>query len=145
MPRPNLKPTVCNICGGKVVFVNFKAHTSKAKRGSRPKYLCTKCGAYVFTHKNNPHLALGLLANFSMRQLRAECHKYFDRKWEDHDDRIIAYALLAEKMNIPLEECHFGYMTHEQLVQALEILRNEDGIYRVLNGLDRSEPSGKKL
>lgn len=43
---PPKRPTVCNLCGGRVEYVpNRKVYG--IKRGSGWCYRCTECGAYV--------------------------------------------------------------------------------------------------
>ena len=43
-------PTVCNLCGGKVIYTS-NARIYGKEYGSGKCYLCTNCGAYVGTHK----------------------------------------------------------------------------------------------
>ena len=58
----NFYPKKCNICNGDVIYIsNSKIHGKEY--GSGKCYYCTKCGAYVGTHKTNPRKALGILAN----------------------------------------------------------------------------------
>ena len=59
-------PTVCNLCGGKVIYTS-NARIYGKEYGSGKCYLCTNCGAYVGTHKPRPREALGLLADAKMR------------------------------------------------------------------------------
>lgn len=132
MGRPDLRPKKCNLCGGPVVFEKVPRYVFESGR----RYICTQCGAYVGTHKKHPRNAMGSLANFTMRELRKACHILFDKKWTTYEERDIEYQKLASKLKIPFEECHFGYMDTKQLTKALEILRSEDPVYRVLHGLD---------
>lgn len=60
-------PKICNICGGKVIYCS-NAEIYGVEYGSGKCYLCTKCGAYVGTHKPRPKEALGLLADEQMRK-----------------------------------------------------------------------------
>lgn len=101
--------------------------------GSGKCYFCTKCGAYVGTHKPRPKEALGILGNAEMREMKMKCHELFDRKWKNeqtskkrHSARKKAYRDLASSLNIPVEECHFGYFDMVMLNKAYEILRLEN-------------------
>lgn len=116
-------PTVCNICGGKVDYVSNEEIYGR-KYGSGYAYLCSRCGAYVGTHKPQPKVALGILANADMRRLKIECHDMFDSIWKTSGDRASLYEWLANEMGIPLKDCHFGYFDLQQLNRAKEILKN---------------------
>lgn len=126
----DLYPTVCNLCGGKVLYISNSQIYGK-EYGSGKCYCCTKCFAYVGTHKPRPKEALGLLADAEMRELKKECHAIFDKKWmhqpsskKRHLARQAAYAELAKELNIPVEECHFGYFDKETLSKVLVLLKN---------------------
>lgn len=121
----NLRPTVCNLCGGRVVYTS-NAKIYGKEYGSGRCYLCTKCRAYVGTHKPRPRDAMGLLANSEMRELKKVCHALFDPLWmgkpKAHKKRNDLYYWLSKQMNIPYAECHFGYFDIEQLERAWQIL-----------------------
>lgn len=122
----DLYPTVCNLCGGPVVYTS-NAEIYGREYGSGKCYLCTQCGAYVGTHKPRPREALGVLADDRMRKGKMACHSVFDSMWHGkkkaHKKRRDLYAWLAKQMEIPIEDCHFGYFNLEQLKQAYRILR----------------------
>ena len=126
-----LQPTICNICGGKVIYTsNSKIYGREY--GSGKMYFCTECDAYVGTHIPRPKEAFGILANEEMRQMKMKCHELFDTLWESepssrkkHIARQKAYKDLAKKLNIPVEECHFGYFDMDMLNKAYEILKTE--------------------
>ena len=121
----DLYPKVCNLCGGEVVYIS-NAWVYGKEYGSGRCYFCTKCGAYVGTHKVRPMQAMGILADKEMRDMKMKCHDLFDAKWKgkskQHHARDLAYTRLAKKMGIPKEECHFGYFDIEQLNKAYKIL-----------------------
>ena len=125
----NERPTVCNLCGGKVVLTRNSEIYGKSY-GSGYCYLCTECGAYVGTHKKRPYDALGILADKEMRQMKMKCHDLFDQKWKSkksqHHARELAYERFAKKMGIPVTECHFGYFDLDKLNQAYSILVGEN-------------------
>lgn len=58
-------------------------------------------------------------------KLRSIAHEEFDSLWMEGPyplKRADAYEWLAEKMGIPLLECHFALFNREQLLQVLEIM-----------------------
>lgn len=129
----NLYPTKCNICNGKVILTDNNKIYGK-KYGSGKIYFCTKCKAYVGTHKPRPTEALGLLANNEMRTMKKKCHDLFDKLWkneptskERYKARQRAYRELARLLNIPLEECHFGYFDLSMLIKAYNLLSERVG------------------
>ena len=124
----NTKPTKCNLCGGVVVYASNSVIYGK-EYGSGKCYLCKECGAYVGTHRPRPTEALGLLADKEMRDMKMKCHDLFDKKWKSeknsrkrHIARRKAYAELADKLNISVNECHFGYFDINMLNKAYGIL-----------------------
>ena len=118
----DLCPTKCNLCGGEVVYQSNSLIYGK-EYGSGKCYFCLQCGAYVGTHKPRPKEALGILANREMRHMKSLCHDVFDRMWNDSVERTELYIELANALNIPVEECHFGYFNLSMLNKAYAILR----------------------
>lgn len=124
-----LKPTKCNICGEETVIYTSNKVIYGKEYGSGKCYYCTNCGAYVGTHKPRPEEALGLLATKEMRDMKMRCHDLFDAMWrnienkkEQHKARNKAYKRLARELNIPVEECHFGWFDMNMLTKAYDIL-----------------------
>ena len=124
----DLKPTKCNICGGTVIFTS-NSRLYGREYGSGKMYYCTQCGAYVGTHKPRPEEALGILGNKEMRDMKMRCHALFDTKWKNeptsrkrHIARKNAYRWLADKLEIPVDDCHFGYFNMDTLNKAFKIL-----------------------
>lgn len=126
----DLHPTRCNICGGHVVFTSNATIYGK-EYGSGKCYLCQSCGAYTGTHRPRPREALGLLADEPMRKGKVLCHDLFDAMWKGkrkaRKKRKDLYAWLADRMGIPVEECHFGYFDIHQLRRAYFILKTAQG------------------
>lgn len=125
----DLQPTKCNICNGKVIFTSNRIIYGK-EYGSGKCYYCMDCGSYVGTHKPRPQEAFGILADKEMRAMKRICHELFDRQWENEPTirerstaRKKAYRMLAEKLSIPVEECHFGYFDLAMLKRAYEVLQ----------------------
>lgn len=121
----DLYPKKCNICGGDVGLVKNSTIYRKSY-GSGYAYLCQNCGAYVGTHKNDRKKAMGILSNSEMRKWKVRCHEIFDSFWKGkaraQRKRQALYDWLAKKMEIPVEECHFGYFNLEQLKKVHKIL-----------------------
>ena len=124
----NLHPTICNLCGGKVIFTSNILVYGK-NYGSGKCYYCTNCHAYVGTHVPRPNEALGILSNKEMRNWKMKCHHRFDSFWKRfssskkrHSARNRAYKRLAEELGIPVEECHFGWFDLDMLKKAYQIL-----------------------
>lgn len=130
--RMNLQPVECNICGGKVIYTS-NAKIYHREYGSGKMYFCTECGAYVGTHISRPKEAFGILGNAEMRSMKMKCHRLFDRQWENeptsrrkHLARRKAYEELAARLNIPVNECHFGYFDMDMLVKSYNLLSQEE-------------------
>ena len=122
----DLHPTKCNLCGGKVIFTS-NARIYGKEFGSGKCYLCTSCYAYVGTHSPRPKEAMGILANSEMRSWRHDCHNMFDLLWKNQEypakARKALYIWLAKEMEIPHDECHFGYFDLYRLRKAYRILQ----------------------
>lgn len=123
--KADLEPKTCNLCGGRVEYTrleNVYGRYLKYHRNSDYCYHCTECGAVVGTHKNDPKKALGVLANEEMADERQACHDLFDKFWKNREERTVFYQKLANEMEIPMEECHFGWFSLEELKKAHKIL-----------------------
>ena len=118
----DLKPKICNLCGGDVIFTSNSIIYGK-EFGSGYCYCCIKCGAYVGTHEPYPDRAYGILANTEMREKKRVCHSMFDKMWTTKGERNLLYRRLAKQMEIPKHKCHFGYMDIPQLDEAILILK----------------------
>ena len=115
-------PRKCPFCDVKVQYVSNSEIYGK-EYGNGKCYLCKKCDAYTGVH-NNTDVALGVLANKQMRQLKIQCHEIFDKLWKNSRQRNEMYYKLSEKMNISRKHCHFGHFDTEELKKALQILKS---------------------
>ena len=113
------KPTKCNLCGGKVIY----NQASKEKSVSGFVYYCTECHAWVGTYPHDKEIAYGPLANFETRKMRAEIHDWFDKLWKNHNERQAMYQKLANELGIPVDECHFGQLSDDDLQRAYTIVK----------------------
>ena len=123
-------PKTCNLCGGTVIFTS-NAVIYGREYGSGRCYLCTKCGAFVGTHKPWPREAMGLLADARMRKGKKLCHSLFDPFWRGkpkaQKKRQDLYFWLSTQLDIPFEDCHFGHFDLERLRAAYRILLGIQG------------------
>lgn len=129
----DLFPKMCNLCGGTVIFTSNSEIYGK-EYGSGKCYLCIQCFAYVGTHEPRPQEAYGILSDERMRKGRKMCHELFDFMWANgaegkkgqkkalKKERGRMYQWLANKLGIPVAECHFGYFDIHMLRKAYRIL-----------------------
>jgi len=67
---------------------------------------------------------LGILADGRLKNLKVQCHDLFDYFWKSNKmSRAQAYVEMAARLNIPADECHFGWFDEEMLLRAKEILK----------------------
>lgn len=81
---------------------------------------------YVGCHKNTT-LPLGFAADFKLRQLKVDAHKAFDSLWSGktaHMTRKQAYKWLADKLNLPVTECHIGWFDCDKCQLVVDIISN---------------------
>lgn len=116
-------PTVCEYCGGKVIFTDSAIVYG---RSSGDIYLCTNCNACVGVHKGTKR-PLGTLANAILRLKRKETHEMFDTMWKREGlTRSEAYEWLAQKMNLPKHLAHIGRFNVEQCDRAVRLCRERE-------------------
>lgn len=111
-------PTTCNICGHGVRLATHQEVYGRDFSDWPYLYYCDDCGAYVGIHPFTD-IPLGTLADLSTRSARKHCKEPFERIWRcGYMKRREAYAWLAEALNIPVEECHFGWFDVSRCYQA---------------------------
>ena len=115
-------PKKCPFCGGGIKYTS-NAEIYGKEYGNGKCYLCRNCDAYTGVHKNT-NIAIGIIANKKMRNLRNQCHHIFDTLWKNAKERNKLYYKLSQLMNISREHCHFGHFDTEELEQALKILKS---------------------
>lgn len=129
--NPLPAPTECPFCGGPVEIAHHDDIYGRPFGDWPWAYLCKPCDAYVGMHPFT-NIPLGTLANKELRTARKNCKPAFERlhqhgRW----DRSEAYRALADRMGIPVEECHFGWFDRQQCEAAkrasLELYREEYG------------------
>lgn len=120
-------PHICGHCGCLVKLVHNSVIYGRAFGEWPWAYQCSNqaCGAYVGVHPLTD-LPLGTLATALIREARKRAKAEFNPLWESGRlSRPKAYALLAERMGIPVNECHFAWFDvgrcHKALIAAREL------------------------
>lgn len=120
----------CPYCGGVVKYASNAAIYSGRVYGNGKCYYCTKCYASCGVH-SEPHRPkigsrrpLGLLATQPMKDKKTIAHALFDVIWRNQQlvKRPKLYKKLAKKLDIPTNQCHFGWFNEERLSQAIKIM-----------------------
>jgi zinc-finger-containing domain len=99
---------ICPYCGKKAELSTGKRiYPHRLDLHKLLFYVCWKCQAWVGCHKSGR--PLGRLADEKLRKAKIAAHDSFDRIWKSGRlTRTEAYKWLAEKLKIPVEECHIG-------------------------------------
>ena len=115
-------PTACRYCGGKVELVENSEIYRGRSYGDWPyAYLCRPCDAFVGLHPATD-LPLGTLADKSLREARKDAKHLWQRVGSVLGlDRNQAYQWLADQMQIPKQECHFGHFDEERCALAWKV------------------------
>lgn len=124
----NIKVT-CPFCDQPAEWVSHAEIYGKVfNKDAHMIWLCRPCDAYVGTHQNSKR-PLGQMANAHMRRARKLTKELFINKclmgnWKCNKTlKSAAYAMLADRMGITVDECHFGDFTVEQCRDAYRILQ----------------------
>lgn len=114
-------PKQCLYCGAKVIYTS-NAVIYGREYGNGKCYKCTGCDAYVGVHTGT-RVPLGRLANRELREMKKACHALFDPVWKSKKlSRTEAYRRLAALLDIPANECHFGWFDMDMLLKAKKVL-----------------------
>mgnify|MGYP003953858373 FL=1 len=109
-------PTECPHCEGHDIEICKNSRVYRGREyGEWPwVVMCNDCYAYVGLHPFTG-IPLGTLADRRTRDARKTVKKRFIAWQEDrHLSRTDAYRLLAQKMRIPYNECHFGWFDYDR-------------------------------
>jgi hypothetical protein len=95
-------------------------------------WACLPCKAWVGVHKSD-NRPLGTLANAETRYARGMAHSRFDPLWKaqlsktepKYRTRGRAYSWLAERLGVPVQECHIGLFDLVTCVRVVEICARE--------------------
>lgn len=118
-------PTACRYCGGEVELISNSAIYGRSYGNWPYLYLCRPCKAYVGLHPDTD-LPLGTLADARTREARKVNKGAFHdllraRNWK----RTEGYAWLAERLGIPVEQCHWGWFDADRAELAGAICTEE--------------------
>ena len=109
-----MKPT-CHYCHADAELVSGAfIYPHRPDLDSLRFWRCAPCGAYVGCHKagvgqGDGTRPLGRLANAELRKAKKEAHAAFDPIWKEGCmNRRLAYAWLAEQLDLPFERTHIG-------------------------------------
>lgn len=84
-------------------------------------YRCAPCDAYEGCHPGSKR-PLGRLANRELRQARMAAHRAFDPIWKSKEmNRSQAYAWLASRLGIEIEDCHIGMFDVSKCEQVVVV------------------------
>lgn len=116
---------VCPYCGNDSEYVN-----SKVIYGTDygMVYRCAPCDAYVGVHKGSD-LALGRLADKSLRFWKIQAHEVFDRLWKKKMQKGIskgiarssAYQWLAGQMGKTIDITHIGMFDIDECKKVIDL------------------------
>ena len=103
-------PCECRFCQGEVTIEKNSKIYSGREYGEWPWiYFCNSCGASVGLHPFT-NIPLGTLADKPTKNARKNVkNKFYTFMDEASVSRNEAYSLLADMMDIPKSECHFGW------------------------------------
>lgn len=113
-------PESCSHCGpdSPVFLVNNEEIYGRSFGDWPFAYLCPNCERYVGLHPGTD-IPLGTLADRSTRDARKKHKKVFHEMASAMKyTRRQAYQALADEMNIPVEQCHWGWFNEKQCEEA---------------------------
>lgn len=113
---------VCSYCAFPTEKVSGdRIYPHRPDLASKVFWLCAPCHAYVGCHPGTDR-PLGRVANAELRRAKQRAHASFDPIWKNgHASRKKAYAVLAEKLGIPVEDCHIGMFDVEMCERVVSI------------------------
>lgn len=119
----------CPYCAGEAKLVKgdsiYKGIDLDSILAGNSYWHCEGCDAYVGCH-DGTDTPLGSLANHELRVMRNDAHRAFDRLWRSGGmTRNRAYKWLAEKLGIPVNECHVAMFGMEMCRKVLIISKRE--------------------
>jgi len=111
----NFKKVTCPYCKEEADLTTGREIYPHRKDLHSLKYwICRPFKSYVGCHKKKRGYGdgtrpLGTLANQKLRSLRGTAHRHFDRIWKEGPmTRSTAYMLLANSLEIAVEDCHIS-------------------------------------
>lgn len=117
-----LNAKICPYCKSSVLNVPQSYIYGKTYNKKRRLICCKnwpKCDAYVGTDDDG--IALGRLADKTLRQFKIRAHEHFDKLWKEYDyERDDLYEELSEYLNIPRKYTHIGMFNPETCKKVID-------------------------
>lgn len=119
-------PPECPYCQSPSKLVNGDAiYPHRPDLYEKKFWACDPCKAYVGCHQGT-ETPLGRLANSELRSAKMAAHAALDPIWKSGKmKRGAVYVWLAEKMGIPIDQCHIGMFDVDQCKKVREICLQE--------------------
>ncbi len=118
-------PNDCPYCNGLVQIVNNEEIYGNPFGEWPWAYRCKPCDAYVGMHPQTD-IPLGKLADKATRSARKLAKGVFNPLWQrGMITRNEAYILLANHLNIPVAQCHFGWFDRSTCEKVISILSQD--------------------
>lgn len=118
VPSPLPVPTVHH-CGHPIEIAHHTQVYAQEYSDWPWLYRCEHCDAHVGMHPFT-NIPLGTLADKKLREFRKSCKPSFDALWREGTlTRKEAYALLADHLQIELNDCHFALFNEAQCQAAM--------------------------
>ena len=130
-----MDPVICQYCGKEAELVGGdKVYGGNEKYNNISVWSCEDCEAWVGCHPPNMRYGrtgiepLGKLAKKELREARRLVHGVFDPMWKEGVysvpyGRKSAYAELAKRLDISVDECHIAMFDVEMCQKALDAVR----------------------
>ncbi len=115
-------------CGNKCVFVDGLKSGLRKREGMI--WYCKECGASIGVHRGTD-IPLGVPASKDLGRKRIEVHTEIDRLIESGLSKRSIYGILQRKMGLKEKTTHTGMFTKAQCDEALAILKDMKGGYRL--------------
>lgn len=111
-------PTIHDVCGAEVEIAHHNDIYGQIYSDWPWVYRCKGCQSRVGMHPFT-NIPLGPLADQALRDARKVCKEPFEQLWKGgRMSRTEAYAQLAQHLNLPVEQCHFGWFNQDQCQAA---------------------------
>jgi hypothetical protein len=129
---------ICPYCGKPAVkALGSDIYMGRPELAHKQYWACWSCDAWVGCHPNTDYKPLGRLADPALRKAKTAVHAVFDTLWKNSGykqkriNRGKAYADLAAKLDLPIEQCHIGMFdleTCERAIKACHELKEQQGL-----------------
>jgi hypothetical protein len=124
-----MKPN-CSYCAAAAKLVTgAEIYPHRPDLAALQFWQCKPCDAFVGCHKAGSGYGdgtrpLGRLANAALRKAKMRAHAAFDPLWKTRQmGRRNAYALLAQKLGIPVDRAHIGEFDEAMCARVVEVCK----------------------